>query len=186
MEAFLREVLPKVIGQQSSFEVYPSQGKSDLMGSLEGRLRAYASWLPPSWRVIVVVDRDSQDCAALKAEILKIMDAAGLVSREVAPNWRVADCIAIEELEAWYFGEWTGVAAAYPRVSLNVPARAAYRHSDRIAGGAWEAFERELQRAGYFQGGLRKIEAARTIGASFQPDACTSPSFQRLIRIVTE
>ncbi len=33
---------------------------------------------------------------------------------------------------------------------------------DAIPGGTWEAFERVLQRSGYFQTGLRKLEAAQT------------------------
>ena len=86
--------------------------------------------------------------------------------------------IAIQELEAWYFGDWDAVRAAYPRVSETVPRRTGYRDPDAIAGGTWEAFERVLQRSGYFAGGLRKIQAARSIAPHVDPVRNTSHSFQ--------
>jgi hypothetical protein len=69
------------------------------------------------------------------------------------------------------------VCRAYPRVAANAANKTALRHSDEIAGGTWEAFERLARRAGYFAGGLRKVEAAQAIGAVFDHDECQSPSF---------
>jgi Domain of unknown function (DUF4276) len=105
---------------------------------------------------------------------------AGLVSRSRASGGRydVLNRIAIEELEAWYFGDWPAVRAAYPRVPSGVPRRARYRIPDAIAGGTWEAFERILQDAGYFPGGLPKIEAAQAIAPHTDPARNTSRSFQ--------
>jgi len=62
MEAFLRALLPRLLPQDRSFEVHPFQGKNDLLGKLESRLRGYAAWIPADWRIVVVVDRDDQDC----------------------------------------------------------------------------------------------------------------------------
>jgi hypothetical protein len=75
----------------------------------------------------------------------------------------------VEELEAWYFGDWSAVTAAYPRLSAGIPGRAQYRDPDAIAGGTREAFERVLQQGGYFQGGPRKIEAAQRIAPHMDP-----------------
>ena len=94
--------------------------------------------------------------------------------------------IAIEELEAWYFGDWPAVCAAYPKVSAHVASKAGYRDPDSIAGGTWEAFERVLQRHGYFRGGLAKIEAARALGAAIDPARNRSVSFGRLRDAVLE
>ena len=88
--------------------------------------------------------------------------------------------LAIEELEAWYFGDWSAVKSAYQRVPVNIPRTARYRDPDMITGGTWEAFQRILQRAGYFETGLRKIEAARAIAAHMTPSENTSRSFQSL------
>jgi hypothetical protein len=88
--------------------------------------------------------------------------------------------LAIEELEAWYFGDWEAVRAAYPRLPATIPAQAKYRDPDAIVGGTWEALERILQKAGYFSLGLAKIEAARAIAAHMVPERNTSRSFQIL------
>ena len=92
-------------------------------------------------------------------------------------QWQVATRIAIEELEAWYFGNWEAVSAAYPNVPADIPRRAANRESDKILGGTWEAFERILRKRNYFASGLRKVEAAALIGKHFDVEKCSSPSF---------
>ncbi len=104
---------------------------------------------------------------------------AGLVPRSnAAPgSWQVVSRIAIEELEAWFFGEWASVRSAYPRVPPKVTTHAAYRNPDAIKGGTWEALERILKTAGYFSLGLRKTEIASAIGRHMNPQANTSPSF---------
>lgn len=86
--------------------------------------------------------------------------------------------IVVEELEAWYFGDWEAVRAQYPRVPATVPQRRGYRDPDAIAGGTWEAFERVLQKHGYFEQGLAKIDAARCLGARIEPERQRSASFQ--------
>jgi len=48
--------------------------------------------------------------------------------------WQVVNRIAIEELEAWYFGNWPAVVATYPNVPENIPGKAPYRNPDAIAG----------------------------------------------------
>ena len=179
MEAFLRLLLPRVLPNDRTFEVHAFQGKSDLLGKLQSRLRAYAKWLPEDWRIIVVVDRDAENCKKLKRRLESIAATAGLVTKSGCGNnsWQLVNRIAIEELEAWYFGDWTAVRTAYPRVSPNIPSQAGYRDSDNISGGTWEAFERVLQRHGYFREGLQKMTAARNLGGLLEPGRCQSSSF---------
>ena len=140
-EAALRILLPKIIGELS-FEIHPHQGKTDLLGSLHARLLGYAKWMPATWRIVVVVDRDDEDCHKLKARIDQMAAAAGLATRSKARGkpYAVVTRLAIEELEAWYFGDWEAVRAAYPRVPVTIAAQAKYRDPDAIAGGTWEAF----------------------------------------------
>ncbi len=180
MEAFLRALLPRLLGAHTTFEVYPSQGKADLLDKLPARLRGYASWLPESWRIVIVVDRDDDDCRALKARMDGMAVQANLCTRSGSSGqaWRVVNRIAIEELEAWYFGDWKAVREVYPRASDSIASKAPFRDPDAIAGGTWEAFERVLQPAGYFKSGLRKLEAARAIGARLDPQGNRSRSFQ--------
>ncbi|MCC7493177.1 MAG: DUF4276 family protein [Fimbriimonadaceae bacterium] len=188
MEAFLRALLPRLLPQDRTFEVHPFQGKSDLLGKLESRLRGYVAWLPADWRIVVVVDRDDEDCRVLKLQLESIAQRAGLRTRTCAGNAssQLDNRIAIEELEAWYFGDWAAVRAAYPRVPAVIPNRQSFRDSDAICGGTWEAFERVMQRYGYFKGGLAKLEAARAIGAHVDPLRSRSRSFQMLCGAIGE
>ncbi|MES2714524.1 MAG: DUF4276 family protein [Pseudomonadota bacterium] len=182
MEAFLRALLPRTLPMGRTFEIHPFQGKTDLMAKLEARLRAYAQWLPEDWRVVVVVDRDNDDCQALKLQLEAIGSRSGLMTRTRVTkagqgNWQLANRIAVEELEAWYFGDWPAVQSAYPKLPTSVPKSRGFRDPDAIVGGTWEAFERVLQRHGYFKTGLAKIEAARAIGQFIQPGRSRSASF---------
>jgi len=188
MEAFLRALLPRLLPQDRTFEVHPFQGKSDLLAKLEARLRAYASWLPPHWRLVVVVDRDDDDCLVLKRQLEAIASRAGLRTRSSAGNdpWQLVNRVAIEELEAWFFGDWDAVRQIYPRTPANLPSRQGFRDPDAIAGGTWEALERLLQRHGYVPGGLRKIDTARAIGAVLDPQRSRSASFRAFHQAVTE
>jgi hypothetical protein len=181
MEAFLRQLLPRLLGEHQSFSIYPYQCKDDLLAKLSQRLKGYASWLPADWRIVVIVDRDDDDCGVLKEYLERTASDAGLNTRATCRGdrrrWQVANRIAVEELEAWYFGEWGCVRSAYPRVSATVPNKASYRDPDAIAGGTWEALERVLRSAGYFQSGLRKIELAREMGRCMDWTANCSRSF---------
>lgn len=136
MEAFLQEMLPRVLPEGRVFQVHPFQGKDDLIGKLENRLRGYATWLPNDWRIVVVVDRDQEDCRALKQRLEAIAVSAGLRtrSRASAMPWQLVNRLAIEELEAWYFGDWEAVRSAYPSVSRAVTGRKGFRNPDAILG----------------------------------------------------
>lgn len=186
MEAFLSGLLPRLLPQERTFEIHAFQGKDDLLRKLDARLRGYASWLPLDWRIVVVVDRDNDDCHALKSRLDRTARACGLRTDRAQAGWQLVNRIAIEELEAWYFGDWAAVRAAYPRVSASVPSQQGYRDSDGIAGGTWEAFERTLQRYSYFKAGLPKIEVARAIARHISPNANRSQSFNALLRAVEE
>lgn len=179
MEAFLRSLLPRVLPEGRSFEVHAFQGKSDLLAKLENRLKGYASWLPVDWRLVVVVDRDDDDCMELKQRLESAAQRAGVRSRSssAAGNWQVVNRIAVEELEAWYFGDWEAVKAAYPRAASNLTQRQGFRDPDGVVG-TWEAFERVMQKQGYFRAGLPKIEAARSIGAFVEASRSRSASFR--------
>ena len=185
--AALRVLMPGLLGSVS-FNIYEHLGKQDLLQKLPNRLRGYAAWLPAGYRVLVVVDRDSQDCHELKATLEKVAKAAGLKTRTSAggKHWQIVNRIAIEELEAWYFGDWKAVRKAYPKVPASIPKQAAFRDPDDIKGGTWEAFERVLQGSGFFSGGLRKIEAAEAVAPYLDPSRNGSRSFQALRALLQE
>lgn len=188
MEAFLQTLLPRMLPDGPTFEIHAFGGKGDLLGKLDQRLRGYRRWLPPDWRLVVMVDRDNDDCHELKAQLEESAANAGLRTRSQsgAGNWQLVNRVVIEELEAWYFGDWDAVRTAYPKVNPNLPRQRGYRDPDDIKGGTWEAFERILKRYGYFTTGLRKIEAAHAVAAHIAVDQNRSQSFARFRDAIAE
>ena len=186
MEVFLQALLPRLLPEDTSFEIHAFQGKSDLLSKLENRLRGYERWLPPNWQIVVLVDRDNDDCRELKARLERMASSSGLLTRSQrrGQDRQITNRIVIEELEAWYFGDWDAVCAAYPRLKPGLCSRPRYRDPDDIRGGTWETFERILKRQRYFTTGLRKSEAARAIAPHIRPDRNRSRSFQMFVEAV--
>jgi len=182
MEAFLQELLPRTLPEGSTFSIFTHEGKADLLNKLPSRLNGYSKWLPPNYGIVVIVDRDADDAAQLKKQIESCFLDNSIVSKTQAEDddFAALSRIAIEEPEAWYFGNWEATCRSFPRLPTTVPQRAKYRNSDEITGGTWEAFERECKNAGYFSTGLRKVEAARMIGREIRLAENRSPSFAKL------
>ena len=68
METFLRAILPRIIPIECTFRLHNFAYKRDLR-RLQARLRAYARWLPPDCRLVLLVDRDQDDCLILKQQL---------------------------------------------------------------------------------------------------------------------
>ena len=183
-EAALDNLIPRIvpgITRGVEFDIHPHQGKLDLLAKLPRRLQGYRHWLPEDWRIIVLIDEDRESCTELKKDLEDIARAAGLLTRAIAEPGRmyqIVNRLAVEELEAWFFGDVVALVAAYPRLNPNLGKKAKYRDPDAIKGGTWETLERVLRRAGYYLGGLPKIEVARTVSDHMDPDRNTSKSFQ--------
>lgn len=181
-EAALNNLLPRLIGETTTFQIYVHQGKRDLLTCLPDRLRAYRAWLPDDWRIVVLCDSDNADCRALKRQMDQIAQHAGLTTRATAgpeSSFQVLNRLAIEELEAWFFGDSEAMQLAYPRLTIQMH-RQPFRNPDAIRGGTWEALQRVLQRAGYYRNlrHIPKIEVARAISAHMHPERNRSQSFQ--------
>ena len=59
MEVALEQWLPKLMND-ADYEIRRFQCKDDLLKNLPDRLRAYLTWLPENWAILVLVDRDEQ------------------------------------------------------------------------------------------------------------------------------
>lgn len=177
-EAALNNLLPKLIlKDETTWRLIVYNGKSDLLSGLEGALRGYASWITEDYRLVILLDRDEQDCKVLKQKLNSIAESANLVTKSQNPFFQVLNRIAIEELEAWFLGDPTAIRAAYPKVR-QFEHQEKYRDPDNVRGGTWEALESLLQKAGYYPNGLPKIEAARRISSFMNPQINKSKSFQ--------
>lgn len=178
MQQALENIVPKIVGEEVSFNIYVHNGKKDLLQNLPNRLKRYTHLAAEDYRIVVLVDRDSQDCVELKKELEAAAQQANLITKSAAEPekpFQVMNRIIVEELEAWFFGDMTVVIAAYPGISPKLANKASYRNPDTILGGTWEALERELSRAGYVFG---KIQAAREISKYMNPLQNRSKSFQ--------
>ena len=179
-EAALNNLAPLILGPEITFQVHPYSGKQDLLAKLPRRLAGYRAWLPEGWRIVILLDADEEDCRQLKARMEAIAHAAGLTTRSATggAQFQVLNRLAVQELEAWFFGDADALRAAYPRLSPSLGERSRYRTPDAIVGGTWEALERELQRVGYAPGGLAKVATARAVSAHMRPERNRSHSFQ--------
>lgn len=180
-ERALDILLPRLLGLVEH-QLVTFRCKQELLRELPKRLRAYSRYLPDTWKIVVLLDRDRDDCIKLKADLDAIAVKAGLTTKSSSATFQVINRIAIEELEAWYFGDWEAVRVAYPRVSEDWNKKSGFRNPDEIAGGTWERLERILKQYGYFQGGLRKVELAASVAAHMNPDRNSSPSFQAFVQ----
>jgi hypothetical protein len=178
-EVALRALLPRILDPGHTFQLHPHGGKAALLRHLVGRLRGYRAWVPPDFGIVVLVDRDADECHDLKSKLLAAARGAGFRPRTDAGD-RPFDLLArivVEELEAWYLGDAAALRQAYPRLPRTLTSDRLCRDPDALRGGTWEALERLFQRHGYFHGGLRKLEAAATIAPQMDPDRNTSGSF---------
>ena len=103
-EAALHNLVPMICGSDISFDIHAFRSKSDLLAKLPLRLKSYRKFLPPDWRIVVLIDEDRQDCIALKDVLEDAAIQAGLITRCRArggSRFQVLNRIAVEELEAW-------------------------------------------------------------------------------------
>ena len=178
-EAVLKTILPKFLPDNVSFHFHVFQGKHDLLRRLSLRLKGYRPWIPDDWRIVVLIDEDRQNCQELKAKLERAASEAGFVTKSSAPpggNFQVMNRLAIEELEAWFFGDIIALRKAYPRISKTFQYRAKYRDPDAIPGGTHEALARLLKK--YYPKWLPKVTVAQNVAPHMEPSRNNSRSFQ--------
>jgi hypothetical protein len=179
-EAALKNLAPKLMGEDIALNIHVFQGKRDLLKNLPKRLRGYRRWLPDDWYIVVLIDKDQEDCAKLKKKLEEIAHNEGFITRSDTGHdgkFQVINRIAIEELESWFFGDVTALEITYPRIPRFLNRRRNFRNPDSIHNAA-ETLERVLKGAGYYRGGMPKIEVARRISLHMDPSRNISKSFQ--------
>ncbi|MEU0537408.1 DUF4276 family protein [Amycolatopsis tolypomycina] len=169
-EEALKVLLPKIV-PGVDFRIVPFNGKPDLLRKLPVRLRDYTYyWAEAGLRIVVLLDRDDDDCAELKSRLLEIAHEVGLPAE--AALFR----IVIEELEAWFLGDVPALNAAYPRVPPSLGSQAKFRDPENVPGGASEGLGYVLH--DYHKKGLQKVRAARDIAPHMDIENNRSKSFQ--------
>ncbi len=182
-EAALRHILPKIFSDNVSYALHAHQGRDDLLKKLPHRLKAYRQWLTDDYKIIVLIDEDRKDCHELKTHLEKAAHEVGFVTKSsAAPNeiFQVVNRIAIEELEAWFFGDVEALHAAYPKISTNLQSKVKFRNPDAITGGTYEALEYLLRQKKYYnrEERVHKPVVAQNIAQHMEPSRNRSKSFQ--------
>ena len=192
--ALLKHLLPAIIGPQGdphTWRVHPYKGighiPKGLIGKTDPAKRVLLDQLPRLLRgcrntpgidaVVVVVDSDRRDCAKLLDELREVAEKAGTADTTLFR-------IALEEAEAWYFGDRVALLKAYPRAKL--AALEAYKQ-DTVCG-TWEMLAdathkggaAAIKKVGFWQAGTVKHEWANTIGPLMDIESNQSPSFGKL------
>lgn len=184
-EAALRNLLPRLLANRARFIIINLGSKQALLKKLVPRLRAYADLIQAGedLRVVVLVDRDNDNCAQLKDRLEQAASDGGLVTKRSAKAgkpFHIVTRIAVEELESWFLGDPDALRATFPRLPSINTKTAPFRNPEN--GGSWEALHRFLRKHGYYPGTYQKIDAARRIAANLSPDANRTPSFGAFCR----
>jgi len=193
----LEILLPKLIPNDSSFNVHAYRGVGRVPKNLKGRadprhrilldqlprlLRGYAKTFeayPDDYRaaVVVVCDLDHKVLANFLQELNSLLSAC-------VPSPNAKFCIAIEEGEAWFLGDQPALKLAYPQLKQKVLQDYV---QDSICG-TWETLadavhpggRAELQRQPWYVIGQQKSVWARSISPFMNVNENASPSFNHL------
>lgn len=180
-EAALNAMLPKLLNGRAKWQIINFGSKYSLLGRLEQRLKGYKRQIDKgdALCLIVMVDRDSDDCLALKAKLEEAARRAGLPTKSnTAKNGHfvVLNRIVVEELESWFIGDSGALRRAFPSLPQINAKKPPFNNPDN--GGSWETLHRFLKKQGIYRDSYPKIEAARKIAAHLTPADNRSKSFR--------
>ena len=200
-KAALEQLLPKIVGDEVTFQVHSYKGighipkglkpahdaskrilLDQLPKLLSGYGRTFASY-PEEYvcAVVVICDLDDRDLSEFLTQLCQISDAC-----MPRPNSRF--CIAVEEGEAWLLGDREAILAAYPDASQVALANYV---QDSICG-TWEALASViypggvdvLRNQGPQEVGRQKSIWATKICPFMEPENNASPSFRFFVETV--
>lgn len=193
-EKLLKTLLPAIIGPEGdphtwNLRAYKGIGRlpAGLKASSDPSKRILLDQLPRLLRgfgktpgidaVVVVMDTDRRDCREFLAE-LQTMAA------ECKPSPRTLFRLAIEETEAWYFGDRAALIAAYPKAKAEVLGRYVQDSLcdtwETLADAIYPGGIKVIRKVGWPLPGEVKHEWAERIGPKMDVEANVSPSFCKL------
>lgn len=195
-EKLLQLLLPKLLGPQGephSWRLHSYKGigriprglvtKADpakriLLDQLPKLLRGYGR-TPGIDAVVILLDSDKRNCAEFLSELKA-------VAASCDPTPRTLFRLAIEEIEAWYFGDQQALLSAYPRAKRDVLAKyvqdSACNTWELLADALHSGGSSAVKKAGWPLPGQLKHEWADRIGPLMEPNRNVSPSFGMLLK----
>jgi hypothetical protein len=190
----LDQLMPKLVGEQAvphTWRIHPYKGigriprnlqtlgdpaNRILLDQLPRLLRGYGR-TPGIDAVVVVLDVDNRKCLDFLEELQSMVDNCN-------PSPNTMFRLAIEEIEAWYFGDRDALLAAFPRAKRNI--LDGYMQ-DSICG-TWEILADAIypggalavKAAGWPLPGQIKHDWAEKVGKFMELERNKSPSFSKL------
>jgi len=179
---------PKLIGSENTFRLHSYRGvgrisnsskpttaanKRILLDQLPKLLRGYGN-TPNSGYVVVICDLDNNDKNLFLTKLRSMLNACNK-----KPN--VCFCLAIEEFEAWYLGDFEAVRKAYPKVKDSVLNN--YKNDaicdtwEVLADAVYPGGRRELKKKKWSEIGEQKSIWAEEISPHMDVNNNRSPSF---------
>lgn len=180
-EEAMKYLLPKIVGTRAESKVINMRNKSRLLKDLPARLRAYRKRIDngEDLCIVVLLDRDQDDCQALKKRLEEIARTAKLATKtrpESDGRFFVVNRIVVEELESWFIGDTEALKKAFQSLrNRKFPGN----FSNADSGGTWERLHRFLKKNGIYRNSYPKIEAARKIAPHIDPGRNRSVSFRQ-------
>jgi hypothetical protein len=193
-KALLLHILPHILGGQGephTWKLHAYKGVGRLPPGLDSRsdpskrilldqlaklLRGYGK-TPGIDAVVVVLDADRRDCRTFLNELNGVASAT-------TPSPRTLFRLAIEEMEAWYFGDQEAIQGAFPKAKRNL--LESYRQDsvcntwEALADAVYPGGSAAIKRAGGPLPGQVKHDWAEKIGPLMVLDRNRSPSFGKL------
>ena len=184
-EEALKHLLPRLIKQRAQWKLINLGSKYKLLKALPQRLAAYRQRIAAgeNLRVVVLVDRDNDDCAALKRQLEDTARRSSLATKSapgIHGQFYVVNRIVIEELESWFIGDPAALRQAFTSLPRIDEKSGIFRTPDN--GGSWEALHRFLKRHGIYKSSYPKIDAAQRIAPNLDLQANRSPSFRIFVQ----
>lgn len=163
MRVLLDDWLPRVFPgwvDGEHFQCVPHEGKSDLDRSIQRKL---AAWRIPNDRFVVVRDNDNANCIDLKARLQAMCLQGG------RPETLIR--LVCQELEGWYLGDLSALAAAFSTPKVDTPA-----HRKRFVNpDSWQKPSVEVKR---MIPAFQKISGARAVAPHLRVAGNNSHSLQ--------
>jgi hypothetical protein len=156
-------LLPKILPEDVDFQTIPHNGKRDLQKSIPRKLRGWNE--PGDVRFVIVHDQDDHDCIKLKQDLVALCEDTGK---------KFLVRIACQEMESWYFGDVSALAAAYDKPKLSkITAQKKYRIPDDIT-----SPKEELRK---LLPEHQQIEGAKRVAPYMDIENNTSVSFNQFV-----
>jgi hypothetical protein len=182
-------LIPRLLGDEITFRIHTYNGLGRIPPKLRSQCaadkRILLERLPQILRghnpdcgiIVVICDLDDNDELLFRSDLQRILETC-------SPKLKVILGLAIEEFEAWYFGDLAAIRKAYPKAIDHVLTK--YKNDsicgtwERLADAIYKGGSKALSKKKWYEIGKQKSIWAKEISPHMDVDKNESPSFNFL------